>query len=171
MAARAGKARTPTLAIGSSDISNDSGFSLVELLAVLAIMSLMVGAVLAGRPDGPTRTDRDTARMAAQLQRFFDDAALAGEIRALGASTDGLSLYAHDGVQWVERAALPWPEDARVELRDGDVRVKLTEDATPAYRFEPYGDVPELVVSMRGPDATYVLSPDARGRFTREVER
>ncbi len=162
------------MAIGSSDTnppSREDGFSLVELLAVLAIMSLMVGAVIAGRPDGPTRTDRETARMTAQLQRFFDDAALAGEIRALGASTDGLMLYTHDGVQWVERAELPWPEDARVELRADEVRIQLTDDAVPAYRFEPYGNVPELVLSMRGPDATYVLSPDDRGRFTREVER
>ena len=170
----------PTLATGSFKTTGasgpqahgrEAGFSLVELLAVLAIMSLMVAAVVVGRPRGPTPLDRDTQRMAAQLQRFLGDAALAGETRALGASTQGLSLYTHDGRQWIDTARLDWPSDARVELVEDERVVKLSDEPAPLYRFEPYGAVPDMTLRLRGREATFLLSTDARGRIVREVER
>jgi type II secretion system protein H len=168
MAKRAEKARMPT-----SPICNrrDAGFSLVELLAVLAILSLMVGAVVINLPKPRSDTDRLSAAMTAQVSRFLEDGAVAGEMRALGFDVDGMALFAHDGRLWSQAAAIPWPDAARITLTQADTRVDLPDTAQPTLLFEPYGAVPDFTLRLSAPEATYSLSADGRGQVVRTVER
>ncbi|MGB6231147.1 MAG: prepilin-type N-terminal cleavage/methylation domain-containing protein [Litorimonas sp.] len=172
----------PILAIGSraatgSDRatgerpSREAGFSLVELLAVLAILSLMAGAVVLNLPETRSETARASEAMEARLSRFLDDGDLAGEMRALGADVDALVLYRHDGLSWQRAGEIAWPDDARIRLRDGDQVVELTEIAAPRFLFEPYGSVPDFTLTLTAREANYVLAPTPRGRIGRTVER
>lgn len=149
----------------------EAGFSLVELLAVLAILSLMVGAVVFNLPKPRSETDRLSALMTAQVSRFLDDGAVAGDMRALGFDVDGMALFAHDGRVWSRRADILWPDDARITLTQGGQRVELPDRAMPTLLFEPYGAVPTFSLSLSARDATYQLSVDERGRLVRTVER
>jgi type II secretion system protein H len=151
--------------------NREAGFSLVELLAVLAILSLMLGAVVFNLPKPRSETDRVSAAITAQVSRFLDDGAVAGEMRALGLDTDALVLFRHDGRSWSRAADLPWPEDARITLdRSGD-RIELPETAEPTLLFEPYGAVPDFTLTFSAQDGQYILRADARGRVLRMVER
>lgn len=149
----------------------EAGFSLVELLAVLAILSLMVGAVVFNLPKPRSETDRVSASMAAQVSRFLDDGAVAGEMRALGADVDALVLFRHDGREWSRVVDLRWPEEARVTLDQADTRIELPDEATPTLLFEPYGAVPDFILTFGAREAHYVLSSNDRGQIERTVER
>ncbi|MGB3454969.1 MAG: prepilin-type N-terminal cleavage/methylation domain-containing protein [Litorimonas sp.] len=161
----------PISATGSRHAAprRDDGFSLVELLAVLAILSLMVGAVVLNLPAPRSAADRQSEALAAQLSRFVDDGAVAGEMRALELDPEGLSLLRHDGLAWQDMAETPWPDAVRIRLeRDGDP-VDLSEAEQSRLLFEPYGAVPDFALVLAGRDADYVLSADERGRIRREV--
>jgi len=149
----------------------DAGFSLVELLAVLAILSLMVGAVVFNLPKPRSDTDRVSASMAAQVSRFLDDGAVAGDMRALGVNVDALVLFRHDGREWLRAADLPWPDDARVILDQGDTRIELPDEAVPTLLFEPYGSVPDFTLTFGAREAQYILTANDRGQIERTVER
>lgn len=159
-----------TLATGSKFFRED-GFSLVELLAVLAILSLMVGAVVLNLPQPRSQTDRATEAMAGQLTRFLGDGAVAGEMRALGLDVDALSLFRHDGTQWIRSADLSWPDDARLSLERDGQRMDIPETSEPILLFEPYGAVPDFTLILSARDARYELSADDRGRIIRTVDR
>lgn len=157
--------------ISATGNKSEAGFSLVELLAVLAILSLMVGAVVLNLPEPRSETDRVTEEMTAQLTRFLDDGAVAGEVRALGPSEDGLSLFRHDGISWTQVADFTWPEAARIQLEQAGDVIELPEDPLPTLLFEPYGAVPDFTLTFDAREADYSLQADARGRIIRTVSR
>lgn len=169
-----GKARMPTSPIRNNAPQmsgrSDDGFSLVELLAVLAILSLMVGAVVFNLPKPRSETDRVSASIAAQVSRFLDDGAVAGEMRALGADVDGLVLFRHNGRTWSRAAQRRWPDDARVTLSRDAERLQLPDTAQPILLFEPYGAVPDFTLTFSAREAQYSLSANARGQIVRTVD-
>ena len=151
--------------------SREAGFSLVELLAVLAIMSLMVGAVVVSlpAPDGPL--ERGSRLMVERLQAELDRAALAGEMRALRLDDDALTLIGDTGAGLEPLETFDWPDAARVTAEADGTRIDLRADTPPLFWIEPYGAVPDLDVSLRGPREGFVLSFDDRGRVIREATR
>jgi prepilin-type N-terminal cleavage/methylation domain-containing protein len=174
MAKKVGKARMPTSPIRSKaarHYNRDAGFSLVELLAVLAILSLMLGAVVFNLPKPRSETDAVSAAMTAQVSRFLDNGAVAGEVRALGLDADALVLFRHDGRAWSRAAELSWPNAARVTLNRNGERTALPEVAAPTLLFEPYGAVPDFTLTLGAREAQYILSANARGQIERTVER
>ena len=162
----------PILATGNRATRDaEAGFSLVELLAVLAILSLMVGAVVMSLPEPRSQTDRVSEAMEAQIDRFLTDGALSGEMRALGPHIGGLVLLRHDGLIWSEAAELAWPDDARIVFEQVGDRTDLPEEPGPLLLFEPYGAVPDFTITLQARDAAYVLGADVQGRIVRSVER
>lgn len=163
----------PILATGNKRPAprRDAGFSLVELLAVLAILSLMVGAVVLNLPEPRSEADRASEQMAAQLSAFLDQGAVRGEMRAIGADTDGLVLFRHNGLTWDREITLSWPEQTRPRLEQGDEMVELTERVEPLLLFEPYGAVPDFTLTLRAPEAQYRLTMNDRGEIERVVDR
>lgn len=168
---KVGKGPMPILATGNKASSADAGFSLTELLAVLAILSLMVGAVVLNLPAPRSDADRQSEQMAAKLDQFLEQGGLRGEVRALGLDETGLSLFRHDGLQWVVADQVEWPEDSRIVLEEAGDRIDLPERRLPRFFFEPYGAVPEMTLIFQARDGEYRLSPNAQGRMTRTVAR
>ena len=149
----------------------DAGFSLVEVLAVIAIISLMAGAIVISLPRGASPMDLRTAQLQDLLQARLDAAAMAGEMRALRINEDGLELLRDDGVEMVSEAEFSWPEDARVRVRVDDEDVELTEDTDALLWVEPYGEVPDMALEFSGVRQSYTLTFDERGRVARSDGR
>jgi prepilin-type N-terminal cleavage/methylation domain-containing protein len=160
----------PILATGSRPARSDAGFSLVELLAVMAVLSLMVGAVVLSWPAARSPADLDSEAMAAQLSRFVDDGSALGEMRALGVSEDGVVAFRHDGLAWQEAAVLPWPETVRIRFERAGTRADLPEAATPDLLFEPFGAVPDFTLVLGGRGVEYRIGSDDWGRIVRRQE-
>lgn len=152
--------------------SREAGFSLVELLAVMAIISLMVGAVIINLPRGADPFDQQINRMHARSQQFLDNGAQRGEIRAIGVDDDALVLFHHDGFEWQMAERMPWPEDGRVSLIANDRRKDLPETASPDFLFEPFGAVSPMEIRIWDDASQATLLSDVQsGELDLRVER
>lgn len=166
----------PILATGNNSPSQngasaEAGFSLTELLAVLAILSLMVGAVVLNLPAQRSDVDRESEAMAVRLTQFVQDGSQQGSVRAIGVDADGMTLFQHNGLEWVVSEEMDWPDDARIQLEEDGERADLPERRLPRFLFEPYGAVPDMTLVLQASEAEYRLSPDPQGRIIRTVER
>jgi len=79
---------------------NKEGFTLVELLMVVAIMGLAAGAVVLSVPDPRPSVAADAERFAARLSRAREEAILSNRPVAVEATAAGYAFSAFDGAAW-----------------------------------------------------------------------
>ena len=77
-----------------------AGFTLVELLMVVAIMGLAAGAVVLSVPDPRPSVAADAERFAARLSRAREEAILSNRPVAVEATAAGYAFTAFDGTAW-----------------------------------------------------------------------
>lgn len=147
------------------ETGREAGFSLVELLTVLAILSLMVGAVVLNLPEGTRDFDVQSEAIHVQAQAFLDEGARQGEIRALGLDQNGLVLFRHDGLDWQAEQRLVWPEAARITHVTGDKRERPPDEAAPDFLFEPFGLASDMQIHLDGSEISYALVATDEGRL------
>ena len=137
-------------------LKKDDGFSLVELMVVMAIMGLMAGAVVLMMPTSDTRLERDMARTQTYLTALSRSAISNG--RALGVRfEDGgfTPLVLEEGV-WHARPAMIGQGGVWDSATLGDIEVdgqKLGREATrgearPHVWFLPTGEVAAFDVTL-----------------------
>ena len=139
-----------------------SGFTLVELLMVVAIMGLAAAAVVLSVPDPRPPVGDEAERFAARLVRAREEALLTNRAVAVEATAEGYAFSSFDGVQWSPLTDGPfgqeaWAEDtaARPEGQPADAPLRVV--------FDPTGvaEAASLTLS-RGPRAVTV-AVDAAG--------
>ena len=125
------------------------GFTLVELLMVVAILGLAAGAVVLAVPDPRPAVGAEAERFAARLSRARDEAVLSNRPVAVEVTPSGYAFAVFDGRAWSA-------------LSDGPFRPETWQPATavsPAegarFVFDPTG-VAE--------PATLMLARDGKGR-------
>ncbi len=77
-----------------------SGFTLVELLMVVAIIGLAAGAVVLSVPDPRPSVAEDAERFAARLSRAREEAILSNRPVAVEATPAGYGFTVFDGAAW-----------------------------------------------------------------------
>jgi len=139
-----------------------AGFTLVELLMVVAIMGLAAGTVVLAVPDPRPPVGDEAERFAARLVRAREEALLTNRAVAVEATATGYAFSSFDGVQWSPLTDGPfgeerWAEDtaARADGQPADAPLRVV--------FDPTGvaDAARLTLS-RGPRAVTV-AVDAAG--------
>ena len=138
------------------------GFTLVELLMVVAIMGLAAAAVVLAVPDPRPPVGDEAERFAARLVRAREEALLTNRAVAVEATATGYAFSSFDGVQWSPLTDGPFGEERWAE--DTAARPEgLPEDAPLRVVFDPTGvaDAASLTLS-RGPRAVTV-AVDAAG--------
>ena len=113
---------TPTSATGRTKVRDRSGFTLVELMMVVAIIGLAAGAVVLTLPDPRPSADKAAETLAARLNRAREEAILSNRPIAVTADETGYHFTAFDGREWqalsdgpfrpqpMEGVAITWPE-------------------------------------------------------------
>ncbi len=77
-----------------------AGFTLVELLAVVAIIGMAAGAVVLSVPDPRPSVAEDAERFAARLSRAREESILTNRPVAVEASQAGYGFQVFDGARW-----------------------------------------------------------------------
>lgn len=151
---------TPTSATGT-DRRSRPGFSLVELMVVVALIGLMASAVALTLPDPRGRLEDEAARLAARLTLARDESVLTGRATAVRLDEQGYGFLRRQGGVWTPLDEAPfrpmaWGEGVRPSL-DGrgplviafdptgladPAQVRLARgDRAAAIRIEPSGEV------------------------------
>ncbi len=135
-----------------------AGFTLVEVLAALAVVGLIASAVMLASPGADTRLHAGVERMAARLKLAGDESVLVNRPVALVAAPEGYHFELRDEDGWRRMDAAsslgfqPWPGDSAPSIevpadaeREGEGR-RLAE-------FDPLGGASamRLVFGSNGP--------------------
>ena len=140
----------PTSAIGRS--RRDAGFTLIEMMVVLAIVGLAAGAILLTAPDSRRGLIAEAERFAAALVRAKEEAVLTNRVIDVLVTPQG---YAFGAVSRGLRRPLEerpfghneWNEDTTTIVADEGTQSRIVFDstgiATPAFvdLFRPNGHV------------------------------
>lgn len=123
----------PTSAIGEA--RTDGGFTLVEMLVVLAILSIAAGAILLAAPDSRQSLIREAERFAAALVHAKEEAVLTNRIVDVRITQEGYEFGAKSrGARrpLVGRAfgSVAWNEETTAILGRGDERSRIMFDST-----------------------------------------
>ncbi len=148
---------TPTSAIGEGE----GGFTLVEILAVVAIMAVLASAVMlsASNPRGSLVSEAE--RFGLRLMRAKDEAILSGRTIEARLSSGG---YGFDAVHPSGRVAIQekpfgdftWEDGTSIALPDSNARSRIGFDST--------GWATPATIDFSRGDARARVSVDAAGR-------
>ena len=114
-----------------------NGFTLVELMIVIAVMALMTGAVLltAGSPSG--RATDNATRFASRIAAARDQAILAGKPIGAWVTPSGYGFDRYSGGHWEAMSAKPFDGDNWGQ--GTDVSVSPGEGGRGRIRFDSLG--------------------------------
>lgn len=146
------------------------GFTLIELMAVLVIISLMTGIVVMSVP-----AKKDPIEIYGQsMQRSFSmaahDSVISGLPQAFGFYSDGFVSYVYEGGEWVVESELPWPEDADISFYKDDVSIDLPPEPVPIVIFDPLGLSTEFSLELEGLERTLTFRSFGDGKVSLETE-
>ena len=157
---------------------SEAGFTLVEVLCVLALLGLTAGLVVLNlpKPAPPFRTEVTAA--ASLLNLAARESVIDGKSRGVELSTSSLEILVYDG-EWVSEGQRDFDHvyglDVTVEQQPIDLaaRAKKKESAEvelpPLIYFDATGNVTPFTVSISGREESFTLTPDPRGRIVMET--
>lgn len=135
------------------------GFTLVELLMVVAIIGLAAGAVVLSVPDPRPSVAEDAERFAARLSRAREESILSNRPVAVEATPAGYAFAVFDGSVWSALDEGPFgPETwARgVTVRPAEVRIV----------FDPTGVAEAAVLTLSRERHSRTIGVDGAGEVT-----
>lgn len=149
---------TPTSAIGRADRRVRAGFTLVELLMVVAIIGLAAGAVVLSVPDPKPAVAEEAERFAARLVRAREEAVLGARPVAVEATARGYDFSSFDGAEWTPLSDGPfgpetWAEGSSLSSAQAPVRVV----------FDPSGVADPATLTLTRDGRSRTIAVDGAG--------
>ncbi len=142
----------------------DAGFTLVEILAVLAIIGLMSSVVILTMPKPKSALDIQANKLTTALNALAQDGLISGQVNAAGFSKDGYSLYTYREGQWVERASGEWADSYRLKFTRGTAKIDIPKKTVPTLLFQPTGLSTPFELTLSDRDMKYTLKTAGDGR-------
>jgi len=126
---------------------SESGFSLLEVLAVLIIIGLMSAAVVLSMR-GPDTGEDFAGDFVLRVNQFAKESIYTGQVNALSISEDGLHLMSYVNRDWITRHEVPFEGKVDARLLIEDETVDIPEAPAPLILFEPTGEVTDFELTV-----------------------
>ncbi len=163
--------------LNSASEDKEAGFTLVEILCVLALLGLTTGLVVLNLPNPAPPFKKEVTSVATLLNVAARESVIDGKSRGVDFTTGGLEISRYDG-EWVAEQSHAFSHisglNLTVEQQDIDLadrtRSKAKKDGKlpPLIYFDATGNVTSFTLSLDGRDERFTIEPDARGRIFSE---
>lgn len=159
------------------------GFTLVEILVALVIVSLLSGLVVVTLPSSRGVSSASVAeRLAARMKIAADTAILTGRMTGLELAAGDYRFITRSVTGWSPLDVLNarrerWPEDMLVVLSIEGERLTLSPTITtrvtprPDLYFTPGGELPAFRLELHGPEGVAAISASPAGGLRLEGSR
>ncbi|WP_235562542.1 GspH/FimT family pseudopilin [Brevundimonas sp. Root1423] len=134
-----------------------AGFTLVELLMVVAILGLAAGAVVLAVPDPRPAVGAEAERFAARLSRAREEAVLSNRPIAVEVTPTGYAFTVFDGRVWSALSDGPFGP----EVWQAETAVGPEEGAR--FVFDPTGVAEPVVLTLAREGKRRTVSVDGAG--------
>lgn len=154
----------------------EAGFTLVEILCVLALLGLTAGLVVLNLPKPAPAFKTEVQSVATLLNLAARQSVIDGKSRGIDLTNGRIDILQYDG-EWVVDQQRDftniyglelWVEEQPIDLADREKR-KEKADLPPLIYFDATGNVTPFTLELNGREESYTLSPDARGRVVVET--
>jgi len=155
----------------------EAGFTLIEILCVLALLSLTAGLVVINLPKPAPPFENEVKAMRTLLNLAARESVIDGKSRGVDFTTGGLEIYRFDG-EWTAEHDQFFSHVSgltlTVEQQDIDLadrtkdKAKEDADLPPLIYFDATGSVTPFTLSLISREESFTLEPDARGRIIME---
>ncbi len=123
------------------------GFTLIEIMVVITIASIMIGAAVLAFPDSSNdRLKEQGGRFSALISLAQDEAILQSQDLAVAVHDSGYSFYRRDGAKWVAYSDKPFV--ARVV--DGGIQAEVVLEGVSIKLLPPNKAKPQIVIYSNG---------------------
>lgn len=164
--------------ISSKQKNKEAGFTLVEVLCVLALLGLTAGLVVLNLPKPAPPIEAEMQKLTGLLNLAVRQSVIDGKSRGVDVTQTQLEIYGYDGEwtlehqqEFVDVNELELTVDGQeVNLKSRDRR-KEKEALPPLIYFDAVGNVTPFLLSLEGEQQSYSLAPDERGRVVLETEK
>ena len=159
-----------------SSVHKEAGFTLVEVLCVLALLGLTAGLVVLNLPKPAAPFRSEVQSVTTLLNLAARQSVIDGKSRGIDISTGRLDILEYDG-EWVSDRQQDFTEVYNLALVVEGSEIDLTarekkkekSDLPPLIYFDATGNVTPFRLSLEGREESFTLAPDARGRIVMEI--
>ncbi len=152
----------------SSREHRTAGFSLVEMLAVMVIISLMTTVVVLAMPREKPVIELQGQTIARQFDLASQASVISGTPQAFGLYDEAYVFYAFENGEWTIVSETPWPDDLSVQFFRDEIELDLPKEPMPLVVFEPMGLSTPFSLWLEDADRTVIFSSQGDGKVTVE---
>ena len=153
-----------------------AGFTLVEILCVLALLGLTAGLVVLNLPQPAPKFRTEVQSVTTLLNLAARQSVIDGKTRGVDFTTGQLDILEFDG-EWTSDHERDFTDVSGLDLIVENQTIDLTArektkektELPPLIYFDATGNVTPFTLSLNGREESFTLSPDARGRIVMEA--